>query len=185
MLRKLKKNRLQTGLWPALALVALVIAVGLVVFFRNHNKPHITPTPQASVPQLQNDRTSSSPKTASSPQDVNQGTAIDNHGSGTADTLPSQWTRSQSGLLTVKGPSYNSTVKSGDTLSGSSSDSQVQFRLVDEQVGVIAQGILSVVDGNFSGKLNFSSYGSNGRLDVFTAGPDGQEANEVQVPVSF
>lgn len=100
-------------------------------------------------------------------------------------TNPSQWSVSASGVITVKLPSGNSTIQSGATLSGTASVSQVQYRLTDDQVGVISEGPINVVGGNFTATINFTSHGNSGRLDVFSTDTTGKEYNEVQIPVNF
>jgi hypothetical protein len=169
------------------AIIILVILAGLLYYFVFKNKPHVTTSLNPTISHLQASNPSSNSESRSSSQSngVSQGTASDTHGQSSVGTSASQWTQSQSGLITVKSPSYGSTIKSGDQLAGSAQENQVQFRLIDDQAGVIAQGFLSVVNGNFSGTLNFTSHGSTGRLDVFTTGPAGDEVNEAQVPVKF
>jgi hypothetical protein len=61
----------------------------------------------------------------------------------------------------------------------------VNYRLIDDQVGVISQGTIKVVAGNFSAAVNFKPYAKTGRLDVFTTDDNGKESNEVQVQVAF
>jgi hypothetical protein len=161
--------------------------LGLLLYKHVSSKPHITQNPSASITSLPTQqKPSTSNKASTAPNSVNQGTATDTKGQNSDVSTPSsQWTQSQSGLITVKSPAYGTTVKSGDQLLGSAQENQVQFRLIDDQAGVIAQGFLTVVNGNFSGNLNFSPHSNSGRLDVFTTGPTGEEVNEAQVPVKF
>lgn len=115
----------------------------------------------------------------------NSGGAKDTKGTTKTTTDSSQWTVSASGNITVKSPVANQTIKNGSVLSGSAKVSQIHYRLSDNKVGVIAQGALDVVNGNFSGVLKFSSQGSGGRLDVFSTDSQGVEYNEVQINVGF
>ena len=115
----------------------------------------------------------------------NVGGATDTHGSSQSSPPSSQWTSSASGVITVKSPAPNATLKSGDTISGSSSASEINYRLSDDKVGVIAQGTLTVDSGNFSGILHFQTHGTSGRLDIFTTNAMGVEYNEVQINVGF
>lgn len=115
----------------------------------------------------------------------NAGGAKDTGGTTSASTDSSKWVISQSGNITVKQPIANATLKSGGVLSGSSKLEKVNFRLIDSSVGVIAQGTLTVVNGNFSGTLNFTPHSSSGRLDVFSTDDQGVELNEVQISVGF
>ena len=113
------------------------------------------------------------------------GSATDTNGQATTSTNPSQWVTSTSGNITVEQPVANASVRSGDTLSGTAKVSTVSFRLVDNSVGVVAEGNLNVVNGKFSGKLDFTAHSSGGQLDVFSTGPNGVEVNEIQIAVNF
>jgi hypothetical protein len=115
----------------------------------------------------------------------NQGTATDTQGSASASTNSNQWISSASGAITVKQPVANSKIQDGVVLSGSAKVDEISYRLTDNSVGLIAQGTLSVVNGNFSGILHFKSQGTGGRLDVFSTDSKGVEYNEIQVNVSF
>lgn len=115
----------------------------------------------------------------------NAGGATDTSGTAAANTNRSQWVVSASGVVTVKQPTANSRFQSGDTVSGSAKIDQVNYRLSDNSVGVVAEGTLSVVNGDFSGTLHFTPRGTGGRLDVFSTDSRGVEYNEVQINVSF
>jgi hypothetical protein len=119
--------------------------------------------------------------------EINQGTATDNHGTvSTPVSSPSnQWAVSQSGVITVKEPTQGSTIKSGAALVGTATVNQVQYTLIDNQVGVISQGNVSVVDGTFSASMNFHAYANSGRLDVYSTDSNGKQNNEVEIPVDF
>lgn len=115
----------------------------------------------------------------------NEGSASDT-GSVTGSLPPeSQWTRSSSGVITAYSPAANEVVTSGASFSGASTADTVYFRLIDTASGVIAQGPLSVVDGTFSGKLQFSTTAADGRLDLYTATADGVESNNIEIPIRF
>jgi hypothetical protein len=119
-------------------------------------------------------------------QGVRQSAANDTNGQSAANTSPSQWATSASGLITLKSPVANSTFKSGGTISGTAKVSKVWYRLVDDNSGVISQGApLNVVNGKFSATLRFHAYGKTGHLDVFSFNSNGAEANEVSVKVNF
>lgn len=117
--------------------------------------------------------------------DKNEGTVQDNSGNISSVPPKSQWIKSADSSITVYGPAKNSLVKNGESLSGSTSYSQVSFRLIDDISGVIAQGTLSVVNGRFSANINFSTTGTNGRLDVFGVKEDGTELSNIEIPVRF
>lgn len=111
--------------------------------------------------------------------------STDTNGQATANTNSSQWITSASGNITVEQPIANATIQSGTTLSGTAKVSTVNYRLVDDSVGVISEGTLNVVNGKFSGNLNFTPHSSGGRLDVYSTAPNGAELNEIEIAVNF
>ncbi len=171
------------GLVVIAAVVTVLEVTNMTHFFHSANPPgtqaNVQGEPSSKAPPPKN------PKTPSST--TNNGTATDNNGqvpSGVSNN-PSQWAVSTSGAVTLKSPLKNSTLKSGDTITGAATSSTVQYRLIDDQVGVLAQGAISVVNGSFSASINFKPYASSGRLDIFNIDANGKEINEVQVPVNF
>lgn len=100
-------------------------------------------------------------------------------------TDPSKWVTSDSGVIVVKQPAVGSTINSGATITGTASVGNVQYRLIDDQVGVISEGPINVVSGNFTAAISFTPHSSTGRLDVFSTEPSGKEINEVQLAVKF
>lgn len=173
--------------WLLAGLVVLIVGGGYLAW--NHNTPTksstasaagsaITPAPDANNAK----RTPASQNTS-----VNQGGANDQNGRvpSTSSADSSQWSIATSGLITLKNPVKNGSFKSGDSIDGAAAAGPVQFRLIDNQVGVVAQGTINVVSGQFSAVANFTPYSSSGRLDVFNTDPNGRETNEVQVPVNF
>lgn len=121
----------------------------------------------------------------SAPSARNAGGATDTHGTASPSTSSSQWVSSASGDITVKQPAANAKLQDGSILSGSAKVNEVHYRLIDNTVGKIAEGVLSVSGGNFSGTLHFDPQGTGGRLDVFSTDSQGVEYNEVQINVSF
>ncbi len=181
-----------------ISLIALIVIAAVLAVLEVTNTTHIfhdeTPVAQVVVkkgkpapePQknVSNSNSTNAEKTPTTGNSV-PGGATDTNGSAGAQTSPGQWIVAASGAITVKQPLANAALQSGDTLSGSAKVSTVNFRLIDNQVGVISQGTLNVVNGNFSGNLNFTSHSSTGRLDVFSTDDQGVEINEVQISVSF
>ena len=174
-------------------LVILVAAILAVLELTNTT--HLFHKPPASKVVVAAGTPVTPPKSDKSVSSTNQpptgggaardGGATDTGGSSKASSNSSQWTTSASGLITVKQPVANSLFQSGDTLVGSAKVAQVNYRLKDNKIGVIAQGLLKVVDGNFSGSLHFQSQGTGGQIDVFTTDSLGVEYNEVQINVRF
>lgn len=114
-----------------------------------------------------------------------QSTSTDTNGQTQATTDSSSWTTSTSGNITVQQPAAKAKLASGSILSGTAKVSTVHYRLSDDSVGVLTQGTLTVVNGKFSGSLNFDAKASTGRLDVFTTNDLGVESDEIQIGVTF
>lgn len=169
-----------------LAVLFACLAIGVLAYYHRINSPRVSPIPTATINKLPVQQVPSEKKPTPS-GGINQGTSKDNNGvsSTPITSQPGQWTQSVSGVITVKQPLANSTLKNGDSVSGSAGVSRVQYRLIDNQVGVISQGFISVVGGNFSATISFTPHSSSGRLDVFSTDQNGKEINEVQLPVNF
>ncbi len=185
MKRKLRAISNKQVLYGAVVITAAFVAV---VIIHRKNQPTISPAPTATIHQLPiQAKPGSQVKVPTNSNGTNQGTATDNRGQtpGGVSTPSSQWVQSQSGNITVKQPTVNSVFNSGNVLSGSAKVGQVHYRLIDNNVGVISEGLLSVVNGDFSGTMHFTPISSTGRLDVFSTDPNGKEINEVQIAVSF
>lgn len=193
MARRIRSSSIKHPLfrrrWLLVSLLIVIAGGGYFAWNHYHHKaPASSPAAYtsgskvtAAPPDNNAQRTPVSQNTA-----TNQGGAVDKNGqSSSTPTDSSQWSTSTSGLLTLKTPVKNANFKSGDSIYGAASSGPVQFRLIDNQVGVIAQGSINVVNGNFSAVASFKAYGSGGRLDVFNTDSNGKEINEVQVPVSF
>lgn len=92
---------------------------------------------------------------------------------------------SNTGEITVYQPGDGIRIRSGQEIFGTSTLPEVQYRLIDSESGVIATGRLSVVKGDFSGILSFSTRAIEGRLDIFAARPDASEYSVVEVAIKF
>jgi hypothetical protein len=174
-----------------LILVAAMVVVGLEVTNTTHifHKSAIVRAPAKPITTLASPSTSTTNtvKAPSASNAIDQGGPSDENGQVPAGTptTPDSWSKSASGVITVKLPTLNQTFQNGGTITGVASVSQVQYRLSDDQVGVISQGPINVVNGSFTATISFKPYGTSGRLDVFTTDSTGKEANEVQIPVTF
>jgi hypothetical protein len=182
----IKHNKRRNILIAIAALV--VIIIGLEVtntthFFHKSAKVSSPSKPITGLPAKKPRDKDPSTQTST----ANQGTTTDKNGQTTGDVSndPSKWATSTSGRITLKAPTNNGTLRSGGIITGSASGGPVQYRLIDNQAGVISQGSISVVNGNFTASINFKPYASNGRLDVFNIDSTGRELNEVQVSVNF
>ena len=167
-------------------LVIAIFTVGYYSFNWQNNKTNKQPAPKTTISQLSSSNTPSAQKQSGSSAST-QGTSKDNSGnSPTAITTPpNQWTQSQSGLITVQQPVSGSTISSNFLLNGLASVNQINYRLIDDQAGVISQGIINIVGGKFSANVEFKSFGKTGRLDVFSTDSNGKEINEVQIPINY
>lgn len=189
---KIKNNRRNKRKVPkkllVVVLAALLIAGAVFAFYRYQDQNKATPTDQKETvaSNVQEEETPTSPTktpTTTTTKSTRDGGAIDNNGEGVSAT--DQAIKSASGRITVYSPTTNSVVRSGGTLTGASSLSSVNYRLIDDQVGVIGSGVLKVVNGKFSGTFSFNSAGKEGRLDVFRMLDDGREVDTVEIPVRY
>lgn len=92
---------------------------------------------------------------------------------------------SNTGEISIYSPIKNSVIKSGSVISGSSTLSKVEYRIIDSVSGVIAMGALTVKDGKFSGKITFNTNASEGRIDLFATKPDFSEYSNIEIPIRF
>ncbi|HMH31007.1 MAG TPA: hypothetical protein VK534_00840 [Methylomirabilota bacterium] len=180
---------------PKLLIIVPTVVIATIVIFTleitdtTHwfHKSPVVRAPSAPITKLAQ-QPSSSTKTPTSGSGTEQGSATDKKGQAPTNT-PSdstQWSTSESGVITVKLPANKGTFKSGGTVTGSARIiDNVQYRLLDDSVGVIAQGPIQVVNGNFTASISFTPHSSTGRLDVFSTESSGREINEVQLQVKF
>lgn len=149
---------------------------------QNHQEEKAKTTSDA--PSAQEDFSEGTERDPNTTQ-AQEGTVVDNKGDISSIPPQNQWTTSASGVLTIYTPSKNSVLSNGNSITGKTTASNISFRLIDDISGVIAQGNLPVVKGNFAGTFNFSTEGTSGRLDVFTTDSQGVESNNVEIPVRF
>lgn len=183
---KLKKqNKISPKLLIAFG-VAVLVAGGNVIYRYSSPNSSVTDDHKEIIVDMSNE--SNEESLSETPREVTtspsrDGGAVDTGGSDAKQEGES--TSSSSRRITVYSPSPSQVITNGSTISGASSLSVVSYRLIDDQIGVIGTGTLSVVNGKFSGKFSFSSNGTEGRLDVFRSLDDGREVDIVEVPVRF
>lgn len=191
---KSAKTRSWLSRTPGRLLILLVVAALVVLVLELTNTTHIfhkspvVRAPSKPISQLPHQAPANNGvKTPVQNTEVNSGSETDKNGQAVSSvpTDPSQWSTSASGKITLKLPANNGSFKSGSTITGSAAASPVQYRLVDDQAGVISQGSINVVNGNFTATITFTPYAKTGRLDVFNTDSSGRELNEVQVTVNF
>lgn len=171
----------------ALLAVTIIVAVleltNITHFFHKTGVVSSPSSPIVSLPQQP--ATSKSPSTGPT---ISQGTTNDKNGQVSSSGISSNssnWATSASGAIILKLPVRNTVFRSGDIITGTSNVDPIQYRLVDNQVGVIAQGRLNVVNGDFSATVNFTPHSTSGQLDVFNTNSNGVEYNEIQIPVNL
>lgn len=178
----------KSSLIKLLAIPIVVLAAGgCWLWYRSEHSPKkiVTAGTAVTPPVSASSSAAASKALSENNGSRNIGTATDTEGSAATNTSSSQWVTSASGDITVKQPLANSKIGNGSTLSGSAKVGQVHYRLSDNKVGVVSQGILNVVNGDFSGTIQFSPHGTGARLDVFSTDSVGVEYNEVQINVNY
>lgn len=188
MKQKLAPKRNKKKIYIVVIVAILLIGAGVAYVLHQSRKPKPAETTSTSkTAQSDYDQGKERP-TDGQNIGTNQGGAVDNKGSNDNTSTPGEpKTVSSTGMITVLGLSTNSLLKNGDALRGTTDKTigTVQFRVLDEATGVVAQGELSVVDGTFSGTLHFNAKSATGRIDVFNFDAGGREANNIEIPVRF
>jgi hypothetical protein len=177
--------------WVALTIL-VIVAGGLIYGFRYYDKPTSTVNTKQTggvdkLPTAQNNYQSGNGHSSSS-SSSSQGGAIDQNGqTSTSTSTNSQGVSSTSNAITLQQPIANSTLISGDTISGTATVSSVDYRILDDANGQLAQGTLNVVNGSFSGILQFQIYSNSttGQLDVYSYDANGAEINNISIPINF
>lgn len=141
----------------------------------------------STTPTAQADYTDGNPRDAGNSEQENEGsgTLEDRQGQSSQQTNQSTWSSSASGEIVVKNPGKNSLINSGAEVSGTSNLATVNFRLIDDVSGVIAEGNMNVVNGKFAGVLSFATSANTGRLDIYGVKVDGREFSNVEISVRF
>lgn len=177
-------------------ITVFALLVTLVVLEKMHITNFYTKKPPSSsgedkttstAPTAQEDFTDGDDREAGNSlhEDEGNGTVEDQNGASSGSSNSSSWVSSPGGEITSHSPVPNSVIKTGAIISGTSTLPRVNFRLIDNVSGVIAEGSISVVGGNFSGKLNYNTSASEGRIDLYGAKNDGTEYGNVEIPVRF
>lgn len=184
--KKQTKNQKTSKVAVILIIVAVMaIAAGTAFYFykkRQNNDAKTTSTSKTAQEDYQEGKARESAQSGG----ASQGGVTDT--SGTTQQPPadtSVGTTSTSGAITVWQPVGGSMIGTGETIRGKASVPVVQFRIVDDQVGVIAQGELKVVGGVWSGIMNYKSRGQTGSIQVFSFNDQSVEENNISIPVTF
>lgn len=178
-----KKSR---KLFWVILLAVLLVGGGTAAALVYHNKKQPEAKTTSTSKTAQDDYQGGDDRQPTQSSGNSQGGATDNRGDTTPTTPATPTVSSANGVVTVAGIAKDSLVNSGDVLRGTVTDTaltQVQFRVIDAEVGVIGQGQLSVVNGSFSGTLSFTPRSAEGRIDVYSLDSMGSEINTVEIPV--
>jgi len=169
-------------------LLAIVLVVAAVVLYAHAHNKSANLAAKAGTQAVKGTVSTPTPHQVPSPNSTGQsGGVVDKNGQASTNLPPaSQWVSSSSGNITLQQPSPNTVVTSGDSLVGLAKVSTVQFILKDDAVGQIAQGNLTVVNGRFSGVLQFTPHSKSGKLEIYYPNPNnGAEEDIVEINVGF
>lgn len=175
------------------SVILLILVVGALYHNSSHNKAVKESLSNSQTKTIVKGTPSKPTQHTSVPSSSNssstQGSVTNQAGQTTTSTPPSsQWTTSSSGAITLQQPYPNETIQSGVALGGTANStvSTVDFILTDSAVGQIAQGSLNVVNGKFSGILNFTNHSTKGTLQVYSPNPtNGAEENIINIDVNY
>lgn len=188
---RLNKKILLSAAGGTLLIIGVVAALELAGFTNFFGKPAIKPSAEdASATTTSTQQSAQAGFTggearATETKPKSEGYVSDTNGAIGSIPPASSWSRSADGSIIVYTPAKDALLTNGSTISGTSGHDTVYFRLIDDVSGVIAQGSLKVTAGKFSGNLSFSTSARLGRVDVFTASPEGIESNNIEIPVRF
>lgn len=187
---EIKKNKILLICLIIVSLLGLALLViekrsAIPFFSKSISEEDKSAKTTSTLPSAQSDFSGGTPRSIKT-DNKTEGTVTDNKGSISTVPPESQWSRSRNGAITIYAPTNGSLLRDGDVLNGTTTISgSVTFRLNDNVSGMIATGMLNVVNGKFSGKFDFSTNASEGQVDVFTQADDGTESNHVSIPVRF
>lgn len=170
--------------------VVLVLLIGAFLIYKrgqqaaNESNQYPSAQTTSTAPTAQSNFSGGNDRPISD-SNKNEGTVTDNEGNVGETPSQDQWTTSNSGQITIYMPAKDSVIKDGDKITGVSSLSTVNFRLIDDATGVIAEGRLNVVNGKFAGTFDFSTTATEGRIDVYSTRADGTEFSNIEIPIRF
>lgn len=173
---------------PLLLIFFIFAATCVTIFIVSQKRDNITPAPTTSDANTAKSTYKQGRIRPISSGSTSQGTAIDQNGKLPDRDISSanSGVSSSGGSIKLASPAANTLVKSGDYIYGSSSLPSVQYRIADNTKGQLAQGSLKVVDGYFSGKLEFNPVGDSGKLDVYSIDSStGKELDKITLSVRF
>lgn len=185
--KKNKNKRRALILLVAVVLIGAALAGYFIVHKNNKQVDLVNPTAHttSNLPTAQPSYSSGQSRSTSS-STGDQGGATDNNGAVSNPASNSQPSTSTSGLITLQSPSSGGMLSSGAQIYGTAQVGTVEFTLVDNSTGLLASGTLNVVNGKFSGTLQFKPASSSGKLNIFSqASASSPEANLISIPVGL
>lgn len=181
-----------------LGIVVLLLSVGFilsktgVITLFSQKDPHSTKEDKdakttSKTPTAQADYSEGGDRQPGNSLNENKGSSVikDTRGNIPANINTNQSITSSTGEITVYAPSKNSLIKKGQIIAGTSTLPRITYRVLDDVTGMIAMGELSVVNGKFSGTIDFNTSSKDGRIDIFATRSDGSEYSTVEVPINF
>lgn len=185
----MKKQKKFNNKYRLLILVVALITlsgIGFLILKNDKNPAQSEDKTTSTAPSAQEDFTGGGDRpVASTPEDKGTASVSDTQGQQSTAPDKSQWSSSSTGEITVYTPSKDKLLVSGDVISGESTLSIINYRIIDNVSGMISQGQLSVVNGKFSGTVSFTTTATGGRLDIYGATDSGKEFGNVEIPVRF
>lgn len=179
----MKKNKTTNKKKYVLIAAVIVVLVGAAAaFFVYRDRQDNTEEEPASVVADPNFTGGTDREPGGSVDHQNGGVVPDDD---TSEEPQGEPTTSPGGTISIYEPQQNQVLKPGGRLYGKTSFDEVWYRLIDDKVGVIAQGSMKAKNGAFSGSFDFNTTGAEGRLDVFYRDEDGLESDNVEINVKF
>lgn len=177
--------------WIVIVIIILLFILATLFYFnRIHSNPtnnimdNVTTT--STSPTAQSDFTGGNDRSiGTSSREQTDAIVEDKQGQIITVPSPSNWTVSKTTEITVYEPSPNTLLSSGSVITGKATINPVYFRLIDNKSGVISEGSIAVVNGNFSGIITHNSTATEGRLDIFGATEAMVEFSNIEIPVRF
>lgn len=171
-----------------LAILVLIFAlIGVFAYFNNNKTVTYQNSSNSTVKGTTSKPTPHQPSNNANTLPPS-GSVTDNKGviPQASQTPSNKWTTSSDGNIVLEYPYNGMMISKGQNISGTAKVKTVSFLLKDNSVGVIDQGAMSVVNGKFSGTLNFTPHSNGGELEVYTTNPsNGAEESVIDVNVSF
>jgi len=184
--KKSKMTRLRVIIF-----LCILVTTGLLAYWLyykdNATKSSDGAKTTSTAPTAQEDYSDGDSRDASSTVNDLRGTGgiTDNNGSVSPETDTSNPIISATKEIYVYSPKANTSIKTGQQISGKSILPVVTYRLIDNSTGMIAYGELKVVGGNFSGIIGYSTSSKTGRLDIFGTREDGSEFSNIEIPLGL